>query len=77
MSDPKKDQKPNEGQAPKEDPKKDSKPSAPKKTVKQMAKLTAVRFVKPHAPYIVGDVAGFNTKEAKKLVDGGIAKAIK
>jgi len=59
---------------------KDQKPQDPKasaKTVKQMAKLIAVRFVKPHAPYIVGDVAGFNTKEAKKLVDAGIAKAIK
>lgn len=38
-----------------------------------MAKKTVVEFVKGNAPYVKGDVAGFDPKVAAKLVEKGVA----
>jgi hypothetical protein len=38
-----------------------------------MADLVAVRFVKRFAPYNIGEVAGFSSKNAVALIKGGLA----
>lgn len=45
------------------------KAKAKKKTVTKIAKLTVVRFTKSHAPYHKGEIAGFNAKDAKQLIE--------
>jgi len=38
-----------------------------------MAKLTPVRFIKPHPPYNAREIAGFSPEKARRLIDQGIA----
>lgn len=37
--------------------------------------MMTVRFSKGHAPYKVGDIAGFPEGEAKKLIEAGVCEA--
>jgi len=37
--------------------------------------MQSVEFIKPWKIYSPGDVAGFDAEQAKRLVDGGVAKA--
>jgi len=36
-----------------------------------------VKFVKNYAPYLEGEIAGFEEEVAKKLIDGGVAVVYK
>jgi len=36
--------------------------------------ITLVKFLRPHTPYIKGEVAGFNKKFAEKLIEAEIAE---
>ena len=38
--------------------------------------MQSVEFIKPWKIYSPGDVAGFEAEQAKRLVDGGVAKAV-
>lgn len=39
--------------------------------------MQSVEFIKPWKIYSPGDVAGFEAEQAKRLVDGGVAKEAK
>jgi hypothetical protein len=39
--------------------------------------MQSVEFIKPWKIYSTGDVAGFEPEQAKRLVDGGVAKEVK
>lgn len=39
--------------------------------------MHSVEFIKPWKIYSPGDVAGFEAEQAKRLVDGGVAKEVK
>ncbi len=45
-------------------------------TKKEKKEIVAVKFVKSHTPYVVGDIAGFNAKTAEKLVKMEVAKKV-
>jgi len=36
--------------------------------------MQSVQFIKPWKIYSPGDVAGFGVEQAKRLIDGGVAK---
>jgi len=38
--------------------------------------MQSVQFIKPWKIYSPGDVAGFEPEQAKRLVDGGVAKEV-
>ncbi|WP_323142722.1 hypothetical protein [Massilia phyllosphaerae] len=38
--------------------------------------MKSVEFLKPWKIYSPGDVAGFEAEQAKRLVDGGVAKEV-
>jgi len=35
--------------------------------------MKTIKFVKPHSPYAIGDIAGIPDKEAEELIDAGVA----
>ena len=35
--------------------------------------MKTIKFVKPHSPYAVDDIAGIPDKEAEELIDAGFA----
>jgi len=39
--------------------------------------MQSVEFIKPWKIYSPGDIAGFDTEQAKRLIDGGVAKEAK
>jgi len=39
--------------------------------------MQSVEFIKPWKIYSPGDIAGFDAEQAKRLVDGGVAKDVK
>ncbi|NCD40562.1 MAG: hypothetical protein EOL88_00570 [Bacteroidia bacterium] len=48
-----------------------------KEEKKETKKLVLIEFVKPHTPYIKGEVAGFNKSLAEKFIKKGFAKEYK
>ena len=38
--------------------------------------MQSVEFIKPWKIYSPGDVAGFEADQAKRLIDGGVAKEV-
>jgi len=38
--------------------------------------MQSVQFIKPWKIYSPGDIAGFEAEQAKRLVDGGVAKEV-